>query len=282
MADPADTLIALSRQLSDAVDTLEFSAGPPGNVTHVYNPLAYARKGWEAYLRLAAAAPRAVVLLGMNPGPWGMAQTGVPFGEVAAVQEWMGIRVKDGVEIGAPDHPHPKRPIQGFDCPRSEVSGRRLWGLMQDRFGPAERFFEHHFVANYCPLVFMSETGRNVTPDKLPASERERLFALCDEYLIRTIDALGPRYVIGIGKFAERRIRTVLEQQGRLTINAAGVPRAAASPGGVDASGRAKTGAGESAVTVGAILHPSPASPAANRDWAGTATRRLVELGAWG
>ena len=265
MATPAETLIGLSRHLSTAVDALEFSAGPPGNVTHVYNPLEYARAGWEAYLRLAAAAPRKVLLLGMNPGPWGMAQTGVPFGEVDAVQNWMGIRPNDGaengVEIGTPDQPHPKRPIQGFDCPRSEVSGRRLWGLMQSRFGSAERFFEHHFVANYCPLVFMAETGRNVTPDKLAASERDRLFTLCDEYLIRTIDALRPQYVIGVGKFAEKRIRTALEQEGRSTTDGVGLPGAA--------------------VTVGAILHPSPASPAANRDWGGTATRQLVELGAW-
>jgi len=266
MAIPSETLIGLSRQLSTAVDALEFSAGTPGNVTHVYNPLEYARAGWEAYLRLAATAPRTVLLLGMNPGPWGMAQTGVPFGEVDAVQNWMGLGVESGVEIGTPDQPHPKRPIQGFDCPRSEVSGRRLWGLMQSRFGSAERFFEKHFVANYCPLVFMAETGRNVTPDKLAASERDRLFTLCDEYLIRTIDALRPQFVIGVGKFAEKRIRTALERDGRSTTDSVVSPDAASSG---------------AAVTVGAILHPSPASPAANRDWAGTATRQLVELGAW-
>ncbi len=263
MAAPADTLITLSRQLRDAVAKLKFSAGPPSHVTHVYNPLEYARQGWEAYVRLAAPGVRKVVLLGMNPGPWGMAQTGVPFGEVAAVREWMGIRAKsdadDGIEIGTPDHPHPKRPIQGFACPRSEVSGRRLWGLMADRFGSAERFFADHFVANYCPLVFMSETGRNVTPDKLAPSEREPLFNLCDEFLVRTIDVLKPRYLIGIGKFAETRIQTALEQPGRLTPDGAG-----------------------SSITVGTILHPSPASPAANRDWVGTVTRQLVDLGAWG
>ena len=273
MSTPTETLIALSRQLSDAVAALRFTTGLPSPVTHVYNPLEYARQSWEAYLQLAAAAPRAVVFLGMNPGPWGMAQTGVPFGEVAAVRDWMGIRAKsgaaNGVEIGTPNHPHPKRPIQGFDCARSEVSGRRLWGLMQDKFGSAERFFENHFVANYCPLVFMSETGRNVTPDKLAASEREPLFKLCDEYLIRTIDALDPGFVIGVGKFAEKRIRAVLAGRASPTL-------------GVDASERAQTGTGKPTVTVGAILHPSPASPAANRDWTGTATRQLMEIGAWG
>jgi single-strand selective monofunctional uracil DNA glycosylase len=261
MASRADRLTTLSRRLGEAVDRLTFSPGAPGSsggaVTHVYNPLHYAREPWEAYLRIAGAQRRRVVFLGMNPGPWGMAQTGVPFGEVAAVRDWMGIHTA----VGAPRNPHPKRPIQGFDCPRSEVSGRRLWGLMQERYGAAERFFADHFVANYCPLVFMSETGRNVTPDKLPAAEREPLFRLCDDYLVQTIETLEPRYVIGVGKFAENRIRKALEDSGRSDANTAD------SPGGP--------------VIVGSILHPSPASPAANKGWAQAATRQLTELGVW-
>lgn len=265
MDSPAGRLIMLSRQLCESVDLLRFSSAPPGGslggpggqVTHVYNPLDYAREPWEAYLRLAGAGHRKVVFLGMNPGPWGMAQTGVPFGEVAAVRDWMGIRAR----VGTPEHLHPNRPIQGFNCQRSEVSGRRLWSLMRDRFGTAEQFFGAHFVANYCPLVFMAETGRNVTPDKLAASEREPLFRLCDDYLVQTITALEPQYVIGVGKFAEARIRKALADNGRI------VASSAESPYGH--------------ITVGSILHPSPASPAANKGWAVTAARQLTELGVW-
>ena len=264
MHPPADHLIRLSRDLCDAVSRLSFSSTtatkaasatlPAGaRVTHVYNPLEYAREPWERYLRLAAGGPRRVVFLGMNPGPWGMAQTGVPFGEVAAVREWMGIQT----EVGSPDHPHPKRPIEGFGCARSEVSGRRLWGLMKETFGSANRFFQDHFVANYCPLVFMAESGRNVTPDKLPAAEREPLFKLCDDYLVGTIEALQPRFVIGVGKFAQNRIQTALAASVHPATNAGGE------------------------LTVGSILHPSPASPAANRGWAPIARQQLVELGIW-
>ena len=32
-----------------------------------------------------------MIFLGMHPGPWGMAQIGVPFGEIPAVRDWMGI-----------------------------------------------------------------------------------------------------------------------------------------------------------------------------------------------
>ncbi len=147
---------AAALSLADAVDQLDFSEP----TTHVYNPLRYAWAGHEAYLRQAAGGPRRVLFLGMNPGPFGMAQTGVPFGEVDHVRDWIGIEEP----IEKPDPEHPKRPIDGFACTRSEVSGRRLWGAFKERFGRAEAFFEHHFVANYCPLVFMEATGTQPNP----------------------------------------------------------------------------------------------------------------------
>jgi single-strand selective monofunctional uracil DNA glycosylase len=217
-----------------------------GPVTHVYNPLVYAWGAFETYVRRFASGPRRVVFLGMNPGPFGMTQTGVPFGEVAAVRDWMGIA--GGVVRPAAEHP--KRPIEGFECRRSEVSGRRLWGWAAARFGPAERFFEHNFVANYCPLVFLEAGGRNRTPDQLPASEQAALARACDAHLVRVLEVLRPEWALGIGGFAERRLREVVSRAG-----GGPVPR------------------------VGTILHPSPASPAANRDWAGTVNRQLSALG---
>ncbi len=231
---------AAALSLADAVDQLDFSEP----TTHVYNPLRYAWAGHEAYLRQAAGGPRRVLFLGMNPGPFGMAQTGVPFGEVDHVRDWIGIEEP----IEKPDPEHPKRPIDGFACTRSEVSGRRLWGAFKERFGRAEAFFEHHFVANYCPLVFMEATGRNRTPDKLPTAEVEPLYAVCDAHLRALVSAFQPEWVIGVGAFAETRARVALQ----------------------DANLR-----------IGRVLHPSPASPAANRGWSEQATRQLVELGVW-
>ena len=72
------SLIDVSRRLSERVSLLRFA--PP--VTHVYNPLDYARRSHEAYLKKYGSSLRRVVLVGMNPGPFGMAQTGVPFGDV--------------------------------------------------------------------------------------------------------------------------------------------------------------------------------------------------------
>jgi single-strand selective monofunctional uracil DNA glycosylase len=233
-------LIAAARRLAAATARLRF--GPP--VAFVYRPVEYAWAAHELYLRRFGGGRKRVVFLGMNPGPFGMAQTGVPFGEVAAVRDWMGIEAP----VWPPPRMHPRRPVEGFQCGRSEVSGRRLWGLFAERHGTAEAFFNGHFVANYCPLVFMDEGGRNLTPDKLPASSSEPLFAACDEHLRALTDALNPEWVIGVGDFAAKRSELAL--------------------------------AG-SLIRLGRILHPSPASPAANRDWAGAATRQLQALGVW-
>lgn len=215
-------------------------------VTHVYNPLEYARAGHEAYVRRFGTGPKRVLFLGMNPGPWGMAQTGVPFGEIPAVRDWMKIEVP--VEKPRPEHP--KRPIEGFTCPRSEVSGKRLWGLFAARYPDARDFFEAHFVLNYCPLVFMEESGRNRTPDKLPVEEMASIQEPCDRYLIRCIEILRPEWLVGIGGYAEAAFQRV-------------------------------TAPSASRLRIGRVLHPSPASPVANRDWSGAASTQLHAQGIW-
>ena len=231
-------MVSISRQLAAAVDSLTFAAP----VTHVYNPLEYARRAHEAYLVKYGTGRRRVLLLGMNPGPFGMAQTGVPFGDVGMVRDFLGI----AGTVGKPAREHPARPIEGFGCARAEISGTRLWGWARDRFGTADTFFRDFFVANYCPLVFMEESGRNRTPDKLSPGERALLFAACDEALRRIVSVLEPAVVIGVGGFAERRAREALP---------------------------AFRG------VIGGMLHPSPASPLANRDWPGQADAALRTLG---
>lgn len=231
-------LEAITDDLLSDLRPLRFA--PP--ITHVYNPLEYARAPYIRYLKLFASPPKEVLLLGMNPGPWGMAQTGVPFGEIRAVKEWLGIEAA----VGTPENTHPKRPVHGFACSRSEVSGKRLWGWARQTFRTPERFFSRFFVANYCPLLFIETDGRNRTPDKLPPGERKLLLAACDRALRRTINWIQPRFVVGIGQFAAQRAQRALSGM---------------------------------AVTIGVITHPSPANPKANRGWARTVTRELEALG---
>jgi single-strand selective monofunctional uracil DNA glycosylase len=229
--------ITISRRLARQVDGLRFR-----RPTHcVYNPLVYARRPHEAYLRRYAMQGVEAILVGMNPGPWGMAQTGVPFGEVGLVRDFLAIDER----VDRPAVEHPARPVEGFACTRSEVSGRRFWEWARRRYRTPERFCRVFLVSNYCPLVFMEESGRNRTPDKLPGREREPLFAACDEALRRLVAWCRPGQVIGIGAFATARARAALDGTG---------------------------------LPVGTILHPSPASPLANRGWAERAERQLAAL----
>ena len=236
----SDSLTKAAKKLSEVVNCMSF--GEP--TSFIYNPLDYAWEIHQQYLQLAGQGKKKVVMLGMNPGPFGMAQTGVPFGEISAVRDWMGLKG----EVEKPNPEHPKRPVEGLACSKSEVSGRRLWGLFSEKFPDAKDFFKDHFVANYCPLVFMEESGRNRTPDKLPASEKKPLEEVCDQHLREIVDILEPEWLIGVGGFAKKRAEEVIKNRD---------------------------------IKIGTILHPSPASPAANRGWAKAATKQLKEQEIW-
>ncbi len=231
-------IAAVTDDLVARIQRLRFCAP----VSRVYNPLVYARSGYDRYVAGFGGTVKPVVLVGMNPGPFGMAQTGVPFGDVQMVKGWMGITAP----VAQPANPHPKRPISGFSCQRREVSGSRLWGWAKARYGTPAAFFNQFFVFNYCPLVFMETSGRNRTPNKLPAVEKKSLFRICDQALVQTIDIFKPRWVVGIGGFAEKRIQVALK--------------------GRD-------------LQIGRITHPSPANPKANRGWAPLVEAELSAMG---
>jgi single-strand selective monofunctional uracil DNA glycosylase len=250
----AQGLAAAARDLAETLDQISFRP----ERRWIYNTLSYAFKPYQQYLCRYITGRRRVLFLGMNPGPWGMVQTGIPFGEIPAVTQWLAI----DAPIGRPEHEHPKRPVTGYACTRSEVSGRRLWSLMQRRFGTPAAFFSDHAVLNYCPLVFMEDSGRNITPDKLTAQERGPLEAACDRHLAKVIGILRPEWVVGIGTYAERQIIRTVEAMER------GTPASAGDGGGWT-------------VKVSSVLHPSPASPAANRGWEQQCVAQLSALGIW-
>lgn len=236
--DPIMNLIESTDLLLAELANLQFSSP----VAYVYNPLEYARAPHELYLKKFGHGRREVVMFGMNPGPWGMVQTGVPFGDVPSVRDWMGIEAP----VGKPPEEQPDRPVLGFACKRREASGMRLWGWAKERFGTPEAFFQRFFVANYCPLCFFDADGTNRTPDKISRKERDALLAACDAALRRTVEHFRPSLVVGVGSFAEGRARAALD--------------------GME-------------LTVGRIPHPSPASPQSHHNWGGQVDDALNALG---
>jgi len=237
-------LEAAAQELIADLSSLSFSEP----VTHTYNPLEYAWTPHQQYIHRFGNSKKRVLFLGMNPGPWGMAQVGVPFGEIPAVRDWMGIETA----VSKPTNEHPKRPIEGFACPRSEVSGRRLWGLFSERYPKAEDFFAEHFVVNFCPLVWMGETGRNITPDKLPKTESAPVDIACRKHLARLIELYEPEFLIGVGAFAEKQLKATTKEY-----------------------------FADKEFKIGKILHPSPASPAANKGWPDVPLQQLIDQGVW-
>lgn len=230
----------IARRLSERLEKFEFE----GPVYRRYNPLRYAWETHREYLRRYGNAPKEVVLMGINPGPWGMAQTGVPFGLVPVVRDWLQIEGR----VGTPEKLHPKRPVDGFDCSRSEGSGKRLWGWAKERFKTPESFFKRFYVFNYCPLIFFDRDGRNLLPHALAAKDRERVLSVCDQALLETIELLSPRFAIGIGGFAHKRFKISLADR-------------------------------EASITIGCIDHPSPANPRANQGWMKLAEGQLRQIG---
>ena len=231
-----ERMIEASSKLRDDVEKFADSLVKEGSVDAVYNPLAYAWEPHRAYLELASGGGAKTLLLGMNPGPHGMGQMGIPFAATSVVRKLLKIT---NLEVGQPRKPHPKRPISGLDWPKEEVSGTRLWGLLANEYGSAESIFKSVFLLNHCPLMlFSGERATNITPDKITGPTTKALLERCDEHLREVVDIMQIERVIGVGRYSEKRALNALS--------------------GID-------------ISVTTCWHPSPASPLANRnkgeDW---------------
>ncbi|MEB3298809.1 MAG: single-stranded DNA-binding protein [Candidatus Sericytochromatia bacterium] len=205
----------LVRGLDAALTQIDFPANDGlrkgfGALRHIYRPQAYAEAPLAAWLeQYGRPGPRRALFLGMNPGPWGMGQTGIPFGDPEIVRSWMGLTGP----VHNPKGARPDRPVLGLHSKRRESSGQSLYGWAMERFGTAESFFRWVFVVNYCPLLFFDENGKNVIPTdfrKGGLGLRE-MTAWCDAALQAWIAMMEPTWVVGIGGYATARLTAALE-----------------------------------------------------------------------
>ncbi len=236
MSDPIAELSRAAAGLRDDAEDLARRMESEGVADCVYNPLMYAWDIHEEFIRVSGGRGAKTILMGMNPGPHGMGQMGIPFAATSVVRDLLGI---SGIDVRKPAISHPKRPVNGLAHPKEEVSGTRLWGLLQDRYGGADQIFQNVFIVNHCPLMILhGPRGTNVTPNNVSGPAVRDLLERCDQHLMEVVMALGAEQVIGIGKYAEKRANLAL---------------------------------GEMGIRVRTCWHPSPASPLANRnggkDW---------------
>ncbi|MEE3270215.1 MAG: uracil-DNA glycosylase family protein, partial [Candidatus Thermoplasmatota archaeon] len=200
-----ERLIEAAASLRDDVDPLGRKLVSEGRIDICYNPLMYAWDVHEEYLRRMGGLGAQTVMLGMNPGPHGMGQMGIPFAATSVVRELLGI---SDIQVNQPEIPDDRRPVIGLDYHKEEVSGTRLWGLLQKQYGDAETIASHVFLVNHCPLMlFSGPRASNITPDKIGGETAKALLQRCDEHLREVVEILGADRVVGVGKFAESRAR---------------------------------------------------------------------------
>lgn len=144
----------------------------------------------------------------MNPGPFGMCQTGVPFGDPKCVKEFLQI---EGV-VNKPEIECPFREILGFNSSRREQSGERLWRFFQSICHTPEFFFKNAFLFNFCPIALMKGNGCNVTPGEIKDIKvRKSLEVLCEDWYLKVIRLLQPEYLIAIGRYIHKKTKDVFK-----------------------------------------------------------------------
>lgn len=72
-----NTLYQIQYMLSCLLSCDELSWKLNSSIRYVYNPLVYAKDNYLQFLYKFTNSPKKLMFLGMNPGPWGMMQTGV-------------------------------------------------------------------------------------------------------------------------------------------------------------------------------------------------------------
>ena len=231
-------LINLTEAFNNKLNKIHFSF-----TGIIYNPLDYAKDNYYEYLQNYVNEYIDNIFLGMNPGPYGMVQTGIPFGEINYVKNYLKINNT----VNKPKTEHCKKIITGMNTERSEISGFRFWSLIKSKYQTAELFAEKNAVLNYCPLCFIENTqkGKNITPEMLSKSDKNQINICCDEYLKNIIMLIQPKKLIGIGSYAYKRFCKV------------------------------------STLPTFYMLHPSPLNPKANKNWIENEKNFLIENGIW-
>jgi len=176
----------------------------------VINPLEYL---WLQYGYYTSCYhnqyPRAMII-GMNPGPKGMSQTGIPFGSPNIIPSILPnkslfneIRDNEGSPVSSPH-----RRITGPSNTTVEVSGNRLWSALIKRYGDFKSITSEIFVDNICPLLFLcgKNGSKNLTPDKLtPSPAKIILIRLCTERLQKIYQCLGePSNIVALGRWSHK------------------------------------------------------------------------------
>lgn len=190
---------------------------------HVWNPGRYGASWHRRFRRMVPLESNPVILFGLNPGPYGMAQTGIPFTDVKRLRERLP-RLAASLEIHGPVEVPGLAPpsLRPFLTRSFESSAVRIYRFLDLAWGSAEEGWRKVGVANPCSLLFMDAAGKNRTPADLQGAVSRRRSAghsaaelreACDRLrrkaALEAMAAVRPRGVVLLGKDVQKALGSV-------------------------------------------------------------------------
>ena len=132
----------------------------------VWNPGSYGAPWHRVFREIYPLRERPILMFGLNPGPYGMGQTGIPFTDVRRLRQClpkMALTLRErGREPRVPGLA--PRSLRRFFTREFESSAVRVYRFLELGWGSAEKGWRSVGVANSCPLLFLDPEGRNQTP----------------------------------------------------------------------------------------------------------------------
>ncbi len=194
----------------------------------IWNPGLYGETWHARFRRLYRPGQHPLVVFGLNPGPYGMAQTGIPFTDirrlVSALPDLAAELRGRGERVEPPGLAPPG--LRPYLSRSFESSAVRVYRFLKKGWGGAERGWTEVVVANPCTLLFIDPAeGKNRTPAdlaraaRLRGSGRDQVRELVESFgrirircAVESIEALSPRGAILLGKDVQAALGPALRR----------------------------------------------------------------------
>jgi single-strand selective monofunctional uracil DNA glycosylase len=171
----------------------------------VLDPSRYGERWHAPFRRLYPPRARPLLVFGLNPGPYGMAQTGIPFTDLKRLAQGLprlaAELARSGERLSLPGLAPSS--LQPFLTRTFESSSVRVHRFLRLAHGSAERAFREVVFVNPCPLLFIDRAlGENRTPADLPRALRAGVDEARVEVVSVAVARLRARGAIVLGRDA--------------------------------------------------------------------------------
>jgi len=189
-----------------------FAKEARGAGLQVWNPALYALDIYQEYLTKFPPEPGAILALGLNPGPYGMAQTGIPFTDCRTASGALGMEMT--IPGKAPDDLISRlKKANGKWRGTYERSSLGMYRFLILAWGDIKTAYRNWFVGNPCPLLFLDPERWNVTPADPRLRRMKEVGELRQRAVIGFSEILNPRGIVCFGKDVAKAVGEVAIRQ---------------------------------------------------------------------